>query len=578
MRYITILLIFLVTINSSKAVVLVGPSGQNIDCPYQTIQAAIDSGDPEIRVVNDGEYVENLSISHSVSITGGYANCFAALLNQPTEGAKSVVNGSFAAGLPAININGIGSLNNILRNLTIKNAIDTQFIDGGHGIDLNNSTGTLTIENTLILGNTAENGGGIYIGNPIGNLSVSISNSSVFGNSASDLGGGIYCGGASTFIRVANQSYVGENMADNGGGIAAVNGCTVTVDSGIDVLNSQDLRGVMNNTSTNNGGGIYLEGSELFLEGNIYSILNFGNSTFPVTVSKNSADSAGGGIYAKDNSTIQITDGQISMNSSANNGAGIYLGIDSELTMKSSGRNCWQDGKCSVISHNTAGKTRLGGAIYVSANSIATIENTTIYSNRAGFGSVFYGLDLDDNERASIKLDGNYIYNNAENESDGYGDQLLLRANGNIDVNIIHNTIAGNDINDSSTIIGVSGDVDLDIKNSIIDNQDELILTTVGSDFNVSTECLLVNEDGTITGSPLGIFAVGYVDANNNDYRLAAQSSAIDVCGNANGTSADSENQDRGWDDPSINNVLGAFDAGADESYLSDIIFSNHFE
>ncbi|MFK8012415.1 MAG: hypothetical protein AB8B80_10265 [Marinicellaceae bacterium] len=578
MRFIIIFLTLFFTFNLVQAVVLVGPSGQNIECGYQTIQEALDSGDPEIRVVNDGEYIENLTISSSVSITGGYGNCFGALLNQlPNDGGQSVINGSFLVGAPVINVSSIGSVNVSLANLTIKNASDTIFVNGGHGIDMNSSIGSLTIDNSLIFSNTAENGGGIHIDNHSGSLSVLLRNSSVFGNSASNNGGGIYCGGSNTSISIRNQSYIGENMADNGGGIAAMNGCTINIDSGIDVFNSQELRGVMNNSATNNGGGIYLDNAELALQGNIYSLFNYGNNRYPVTVSQNSAMSSGGGIFAQNNATLTVTDAQISLNTSTNNGAGIFLGADSELIMMNSNKPCWQPGKCSVLSHNSTGLTRLGGALYASLNSIANIHNTSIHSNRAAFGSVFYAFNSNSEERSAVNLDGNYIYENADNGNGGYTDSLPLRAFGFVDVQINHNTIAGNDINDSSTIIGISGGVDLDIMNTIIDNQEELILTTAGEGFTVDTSCLLVNENDTIVGSPLGIFSVGYVDADNNDYRLNSQSFAIDTCANSNGVLFDNENQVRGWDDNTISNLSGTFDVGADESYLSDIIFGHDF-
>ena len=40
----------------------------------------------------------------------------------------------------------------------------------------------------------------------------------------------------------------------------------------------------------------------------------------------------------------------------------------------------------------------------------------------------------------------------------------------------------------------------------------------------------------------------------------------------------DADNQPRGWDDYTLGNYEGPYDAGADETYANDIIFKQGFE
>jgi hypothetical protein len=137
----------------------------------------------------------------------------------------------------------------VTANLTVTGAVisDNTAITGiGGGIG-NAGTGTVTITGSTISHNySGATGGGFGDQNAVGTLIVQ--NSLFLGNSAVGGGGGINVGGPTTTI--TSSEIKGNSSAANGGGIFA-NGVTLTV------LNST----VADNTAAANGGGFEIETS-----------------------------------------------------------------------------------------------------------------------------------------------------------------------------------------------------------------------------------------------------------------------------------------------------------------------------
>ena len=184
-----------------------------------------------------------------------------------------------------------------LGGLTITNGKSSNSSSNkSYGGGIYNSYGTLTVTNSTISGNTASgDGGGIY--KYSGTLTVT--NSTITGNTAEN-GGGIYNDGTLT---VTNSTISGNTASYNGGGIDNFSG-TLTV------TNST----ISGNTSSGDGGGIY----------NYYSgTLTVTNST----IAGNTASSYGGGIYSR--VTLTVTNCTITGNT-AEKGGGIHNDSDSQ--------------------------------------------------------------------------------------------------------------------------------------------------------------------------------------------------------------------------------------------------------
>ena len=190
----------------------------------------------------NSEVTVNIS---GLTISNGTATTGGGILNQGTLTlTNAVVSGNSA-------FDGAGILNNTSSMLTITNSTlsgNSASIVGG-GI-WNNTSSILTITNSTLSGNSANDGGGIYnLGT--GPATLTITNSTLSGNSATQ-GGGIRNGGT------ANISFttLSGNSANLGGGIFNDSASTVNIKNSL-VANSalggdcSNLGGTWNATGKN---------------------------------------------------------------------------------------------------------------------------------------------------------------------------------------------------------------------------------------------------------------------------------------------------------------------------------------
>jgi len=96
---------------------------------------------------------------------------------------------------------------------------------------------------------------------------------------------------------------------------------------------------------------------------------------------------------------------------------------------------------------------------------------------------------------------------------------------------------------------------------------------------NLTINCLVAHEATSFTGTNVLVDDPLFVNRSLGDFHLAIGSPAIDLCSGISMLNPSDMNMEpRPWDDPNQLNGMGIFDAGADESYLSDVIFENDFE
>jgi hypothetical protein len=221
------------------------------------------------------------------------------------------------------------------------------FLEGG-GIRVNDRA-QLTLTNSTVSGNSAAVfGGGISI---VDNGSATITNSTISGNSA-DEGGGILNYGSAT---VTNSTISGNSSSDDSGGIYNKKSITVT--------NST----ISSNSASDRGGGLLnLESASLT------------NST----ISDNSAE-IGGGIDNSGFASISLTNSTISRNF-ADKGGGLFNSGSATVSN-------------STISGNSADE---GGGLFNKSYNSATITNAII-ANSSGSNDVF--------NQGTINTSGNNI-------------------------------------------------------------------------------------------------------------------------------------------------------------------------
>jgi hypothetical protein len=358
--------------------------------------------------------------------------------------------------------------------------------DGGGAIRLQGS-GMLTVRDSVIAGNFASNGGGIFSAL---DGTLSISGSTISGNTA---------------------------MLGSGGGINNAYGNTV--------LNSSTLS---NNTSTYSGGGLFspedgtititdsqITGNRVTEDGNHGGGVYSGNGSLTIsrsTISGNTSEGDGGGLYSI-GGTFAITSSTITNNQAGYSGGGIFNdGGTLSLTASRVSDNTALYGDGGGISNNTAALTLTrstisgnrsvtdGGGISNNSGLIHAIESLMNANTSGGDGGAIATIT------GGVTLTNSTLSGNAANVRGGavQSDSAPVRAvNSTLTLNTAN--IAGGGINVTAANTGES----IMIQNSIIAGN----TSPSGPDFvapavpatNLQVRSSLIGHNGATTlaaGSP----------------------------------------------------------------------------
>jgi hypothetical protein len=276
-----------------------------------------------------------------------------------------------------------------LSGLTISNgdgvfAAGSSYNTNGKGGGIFNS-GTLTVSNCVISGNSASIGGGGIFNQ--GTLTVS-SNSVLTGNSSSKYGGGIYNYGFSGVTVTVNNSTLSGNHAVDGGAIWNDYYAAVTLQGGSTLSGNSafDGAGIFNRSGTVIVSSCTLSSNSASFEGGaIYNAAaNYGVPTGTVTIQQNStltdnSAARAGAIYNANGGKLTIDGSTLSDNTATYTGGGIL-----------------DYGWLTVSGSNLTGNSadQAGGGIMLGA-SYATVtikNNSSITGNTAPAG---FGPDAD---------------------------------------------------------------------------------------------------------------------------------------------------------------------------------------
>ena len=273
---------------------------------------------------------------------------------------------------------------------------NSTFIGGGIRCS---SDSELTINSGFISGNTANEGGGLYVPGKL-----LINGGTITNNTAKTAGGGvvIYITKDAT---IAGGTITKNTATTHGGGIYAFQ-CGLNITGGT----------ISGNTATGNGGGISVEAATLTITGG--------------TISNNTA-SEGGGIYEAGAAIVTINDGVISNNiltSTDQRGGAIHVASATLylkggfITGHNNSRGAIYAGDSNVemsggeISNNNIS---LGGAYYLTSNAKLVISETAkIVNNTSGNGAV-YGQYYSQIEMNGGEISHNKITSNGTVMLDG---------------------------------------------------------------------------------------------------------------------------------------------------------------
>ncbi|HPM83052.1 MAG TPA: right-handed parallel beta-helix repeat-containing protein, partial [Candidatus Anammoximicrobium sp.] len=383
--------------------------GASVDCGAYEFQGEPAAGreTPSVVVTTASDTFDltdgQISLREAVYYAGmgdlGTAVNFAPAL----DGATLKLNGTMiwldkplsidASALQSLTIDGDGK-SRVFRVTASDVVLDSLDITGGRA-DFGGaiySSGSLTLRNSTLSGNTAtSSGGSIY--NASGTLELV--STTVANNSASGSGGGIYSSGTATFT----QATFSTNAASgSGGGVYSSNRLTVT---------DSDFSG---NTANSSGGGIFSSGT-LIVSGGTYSdnkaqgsygqggaIFSSGTATISNSALTNNAVPGyygyGGGVYGS--GSLSIADSTLFGNSASyyGHGGGIYFSsgtlsiANTTLSGNSAsyyGGGIYSSGTLAVAGSAISGNSGYyGGGIYAYSGTV-TVTQSTLSSNTGSY-------------------------------------------------------------------------------------------------------------------------------------------------------------------------------------------------
>jgi hypothetical protein len=397
----------------------VSPTKNNVnDClspatACQMINTALSKAvDGDTIFVAPGTYPEQVKIGKNITITGTGSQPAAVVIDGQQQ--YQVLAAGCLACTKVISVS----------NLTIQNGSAPSTSNGGFtgaaGVTVDGATlimSKVVIQNNMAGPGTMGIGGGVFI---YGNAKLVISDSTITGNSTSNdktygdfyngMGGGIYNAGTLNITDVTISNNTSQN---NGGGLYNAKGGHANL-SGAVIENNHSKSG----GGTDGGGGIYSADALLLQGGTIKNnqaqngggLYSTGATTLNgVTIDGNTAVLSGGGIYqVYGQPTTRLTASNISI---VNNQAGQGGGIDNNFGAGSGlvAALGYLQIEQSTIAHNHASET--GGGIFNENQASMYLVNDTISNNdAAGVGG---GIATGQNDANGLALNVTIAYNAA---------------------------------------------------------------------------------------------------------------------------------------------------------------------
>ncbi len=398
-------------------------------------------------------------------------------INDQSSTYTIIVSGTtFGTGTNAVDISSSETL-----NITIQGSSSSSlgYIDGEDTRRVLNVEGAnvlVTLGSNLGIQNgRAADGAGVQV---LGGAEVILNGATIgstnaaLGNYATQDGGGVAVAGTGAVFRLSSGN-IYNNSANAGGGLVVGTGATAYMTGGTiggSLLNSNEARLVLWG-----GGGVYINNSTFTMSGGTISY----NTTLQDT------DTYGGGIFAMNNATVNVSGtAKIQHNTAGLDGGGVYIKGDSDFEL---------NGANAIISNNTA---KWGGGLYVQdSGSVATIKNGVISHNIAEgkVGYITSGAGVFINGSGRVVMSGGSVVNNTQTSGDGAGvliDDATLELSGNA---IIKDNTSGNTLSNvykrhSSGKIYVSSSFNDEANIGIMPSSGTLIGTSIaiGSNYSIS--------------------------------------------------------------------------------------------
>ncbi len=354
-----------------------------IDLQGKTLNRALTKKDRDGHVIevknNSTLTIIDSTSSAKGTITGGYANNGGGI--NINKGSTLIIKQGNIVGNTADKGGGIFNRGTLI--MTGGVIADNLAKDTGGGIHCttDDANSMLDISGVTISGNKAEDEAGAIDMNIDSNSSIS--NCQIVNNISGEEGGAIRMDSSGKKLTITDSYINGNSASDDGSGIYLNKGTISMSHSHID-----------NNETANDSGALkVIEGSTFYASNSFFNynkaqseeggaIKNFGTVTLEqCTIEGNYAKKQGGGIYnAEDDAVLNVTDCIITDNKSDSDGGGIYT--DDVLNINGTSLdNC-------KIKNNESSK---GGGIFIEDTDNVSIAGTVdVTDNKAPIGTDVY--------------------------------------------------------------------------------------------------------------------------------------------------------------------------------------------
>ncbi len=559
--------------------------GGGADCPYHTIQDAVDAaaghpGTDYIWIATDQDYFDQHVVvtDQDVIIEGGFTDC------EDVDPAldQTTLNGT--SGHSVFEIEGTSHVT--LTNMVLTGA-ELRDDQSGGGIYFGGQ-GSLSLYAMWVFDNRAGYGGGIDV-SPSGTTTLELRASTVSGNTATVSGGGIRIEGDTTLttphaagefdIYIAQNAALGQGDIGYGGGVEVLGPAVANISAVVD-LNSAPY-----------GGGIAaIAGPNGAASVNLFTT----DPGAPVTIYGNVASATGGGVFLKPHADsahgtkLCAADFAIDANTAVN-GAAIYADEDNSfgsIAFLNSACDappgavaCAAGTACNEMLDNIT-QDPAGGTVLIQSDGAFSANRFTARRNTAGSLIYFVADTNKDNGGNYVHLHDCVLANNT------IGANLIFAAGGagGTDVDVDTCTIANNAMQDLYYVIGLHTNFG-ELTNSIVyqPNQPSVAFDGPAGDFTAgyvltNDTIPLTGYDGIVDGVP------AFVDAANGDYHQVRSSPGVDMAPAVDGI--DLDGNPRTLDLFDVPDRWGPLDVGAYEIQAQasgpcsapDTIYCNGFE
>jgi hypothetical protein len=515
---------------------------------------------PSSGLITQAVYIDkDITIRGGYTITDGFAAPPNATANPTTLDAQQHGRAVFVAGDIRATVEGLRITNGNASGL------------GGHksgdaGGALYILSATATISSNSVFANNADNGGGLFLYNG----DVMITNSRITSNTAWYLGGGLSLERGN--VTLSGSTISGNVASTDGGGLhLRLGGATLTSNA------------IVSNTALYGGGLCLQEVDGVTLSGNTFArntartgggLFAYEDDSFASsgdTFFANTAHGSGGGAYLDEDTRATLNGITVISNTAGRGGGGLVMGEDTRVTLRQStvasntavldgGGLLVVDNYDATLIDNTITGNRsdaAGGGLYACFFSVVTLDSNTVVSNSARYGG---GLFFSE---SWATLTNNIV---ADNWASVAGSGLYVDDSSSLE--LLHTTVARNQGGDGSGLLvtGVGWSYStVAMTNTILVGHTIGVTATTGNAITLQATLwgtgTWANEAdwggaGTVVTGKINVRGEpAFVDPDAGDYRIAADSAAIDE-GICTGVRIDIEGQPR---------PLRAPDLGADE-------------